>query len=126
MSTDPVGLATLTFLMCSTATLDYVFTDGEFAGEVDSIDLVRLGPALASWPLAKVTFVFRNTAMKGSNPLPFIEIAAVSGADAAVVYSSNPSPKIVSTDRQRLNSDVLYGPGESMVAVTLTLPFAES
>jgi len=51
VSTDPVGLATLTFLTCSTATLDYAFTDGEFAGQVDSIDLVRLGPALASCPL---------------------------------------------------------------------------
>jgi hypothetical protein len=51
VSTVPVGLATLTFVTCSTATLDYAFTDGEFAGQVDSIDLVRLGPALASCPL---------------------------------------------------------------------------
>ena len=51
VTTEPVGLATLTFLTCSTATLDYAFTDGEFAGQVDSIDLVRLGPSLASCPL---------------------------------------------------------------------------
>jgi hypothetical protein len=51
VTTNPVGLATLTFLTCTTATLDYAFTDGEFAGHVDSIDLVRLGPALASCPL---------------------------------------------------------------------------
>jgi hypothetical protein len=51
VTTTPVGLATLTFLTCTTATLDYAFTDGEFAGKVDSIDLVRLGPPLASCPL---------------------------------------------------------------------------
>jgi hypothetical protein len=51
VTTTPVGFATLTFLTCTTATLDYAFTDGEFAGKVDSIDLVRLGAPLASCPL---------------------------------------------------------------------------
>ena len=50
VTTVPVGLATLTFLTCTTATLDYAFTDGEYAGQVDSIDLVRLGARLANCP----------------------------------------------------------------------------
>jgi hypothetical protein len=52
VTTVPVGLATITFNSCSSATLDYAFTDGELAGETGSIDMSRLGAALASCPLA--------------------------------------------------------------------------
>ena len=53
VTTEPVGTATLTFLTCFDATLDYTFTDGELAGLSGSIDLTRLGRALASCPLTR-------------------------------------------------------------------------
>jgi len=53
VTTQPVGTATLTFLTCFDATLDYAFTDGELAGLSGSIELTRLGPALESCPLAR-------------------------------------------------------------------------
>jgi hypothetical protein len=53
VTTSPVGTATITFLTCFDATLDYAFTDGELAGVSGSIDLTRLGTALTSCPLAR-------------------------------------------------------------------------
>ena len=53
VTTQPVGTATLTFLTCFDATLDYTFTDGELAGLSGTIDLTRLGAALESCPLAR-------------------------------------------------------------------------
>ena len=53
VTTQPVGTATLTFLTCFDATLDYSFTDGELAGLSGTIDLTRLGAALQSCPLAR-------------------------------------------------------------------------
>jgi hypothetical protein len=53
VTTQPVGTATLTFVTCFDATLDYSFNAGELAGLSGSIDLTRLGPALASCPLAR-------------------------------------------------------------------------
>jgi hypothetical protein len=53
VTTSPVGTATMTFLTCFDATLDYAFTDGELAGIGGSIDLRRLGAALTSCPLAR-------------------------------------------------------------------------
>lgn len=48
VTTDPVGSATLTFTSCTTATLSYTFSNGEFGGRTGSISLTRPGPALAS------------------------------------------------------------------------------
>ena len=50
-STSAVGEATLTFLSCYTATLQYTFDDGELAGRSGTIPLVRLGAAPASCAL---------------------------------------------------------------------------
>ena len=48
VSTMPIGTATLTFTSCTTATLDYSITDGELAGQSDTIPLSRLGSTPAS------------------------------------------------------------------------------
>jgi len=48
VSTFSVGQATLTFLTCYTAKLDYTFDDGELDGRSGTIPLVRLGAAPAS------------------------------------------------------------------------------
>ncbi|HEY6892987.1 MAG TPA: hypothetical protein VI258_02385 [Rhodanobacteraceae bacterium] len=50
VDTVPIGTATLTFTSCTSATLDYTITDGELAGQSDSIPLSRLGAAPASCP----------------------------------------------------------------------------
>lgn len=48
VSTAPIGTATLTFTSCTTATFDYTITDGELAGQSDTIPLSRLGSTPAS------------------------------------------------------------------------------
>jgi hypothetical protein len=48
VGTSLIGEATLTFLSCNTATLDYAFDDGELAGTTGTIPLLRLGDAPAS------------------------------------------------------------------------------
>lgn len=50
VTTEHVGSATLTYVDCYHATLDYAFTAGEMSGQAGTIALVRLGVALSSCP----------------------------------------------------------------------------
>jgi len=51
VTTEPVGTATLTYMNCSAATLDYDFTSGELSGQSGVITLTRLGMPLTSCDL---------------------------------------------------------------------------
>jgi len=49
--TNAVGTATLSYMDCNTATLDYTFTSGELSGRAGSIPLTRLGETPVSCSL---------------------------------------------------------------------------
>jgi hypothetical protein len=65
-----VGTATLTFLTCSTGTLNYTFTGGSSVGSSGTIALTRIGPVPAGCVFASTAMTHGMPGMPGMGAMP--------------------------------------------------------